>query len=541
MRQPIIQVTERPAATRGVRDLSQKRDMSGRDCFGRQQQGKKRVAGRQEAEADADHDARRAQARGRDGRHHRGLRAGQEDGRQGDRRLKKLWAHGHDGRQHQPGHRPRHRDDDRQRVRLRGRVDGVQRGRGPRERDARTTPRTWSPRAPVVTIMGHVDHGKTSLLDAIRKANVAAGEAGGITQHIGAYKVRRRAAATIVFLDTPGHEAFTAMRARGAKVTDIVVLVVAADDGVMPQTDRGDQPRQGGQGADHRRHQQDRQAGRQPGPRSASKLAEHGLVPEEWGGDTIFVERLGARPRQGIDKLLEMLVLQAEVLELKANPNKPAKGTVIEARLDRGRGPVATVLVQEGTLQARRHLVAGEHFGQGPRHARTTRGSTVTEAGPVDAGRGARPRRRARRRRDRSTSSADEKAGQGAGRAPPRRSAARRSWPGTGQASRSRTSSRRSRRARSRSSRSSSRPTCRARSRRSPSALTQALDRRGEGQRHPRRRRRHHRDRRQPGQASQGHHRRLQRAPGRQGRSSSPSRRASTSGSTTSSTRRSTT
>jgi translation initiation factor IF-2 len=234
------------------------------------------------------------------------------------------------------------------------------------------------PRAPVVTIMGHVDHGKTSLLDAIRKANVAAGEAGGITQHIGAYKVAGEKG-DVVFLDTPGHEAFTAMRARGAQMTDIVVLVVAADDGPMPQT------------IEAINHAKEAQVPivvainkiDKPGANPdliRNKLSEHQLVSEEWGGTTIFVN-VSAKTKEGIDKLLEMLALQAELLELKANPNKQAKGHVIEARLDRARGPISTILVEDGTLKLGDLVVAGEYSGK-IRAMLGDKGQTLTEAGP---------------------------------------------------------------------------------------------------------------------------------------------------------------
>ncbi|HVZ72196.1 MAG TPA: translation initiation factor IF-2, partial [Polyangia bacterium] len=239
-------------------------------------------------------------------------------------------------------------------------------------------PEDLVPRAPVVTIMGHVDHGKTSLLDAIRKANVAAGEAGGITQHIGAYKVSSERG-DVVFLDTPGHEAFTAMRARGAQMTDIVVLVVAADDGPMPQTIEA---------INHAKEAQvpivvainkiDKPGANVDAIRN--KLSEHGLVSEEWGGDTIFVP-VSAKTKEGIDKLLEMLALQAEVLELRANPNKAGKGHVVEARLDRARGPVSTILVEDGTLKVGDLLVAGEYSGK-IRAMLGDKGQTVTEAGP---------------------------------------------------------------------------------------------------------------------------------------------------------------
>ena len=217
------------------------------------------------------------------------------------------------------------------------------------------------PRPPVVTVMGHVDHGKTSLLDAIRQTDVAAGEAGGITQHIGASVVSidgRR----IVFIDTPGHEAFTRMRARGAKVTDIVVLVVAADDGLMPQTLEA---------IDHARaasvpiivaiNKIDKPEA-QP-ERVKRQLSDRGLMPEEWGGDTVVVE-VSARAKTNIDKLLEMILLVADLRELRANPSAPASGTVLESRVDRGRGPVATVLVQNGTLHTGDIFIVGAVYGK---------------------------------------------------------------------------------------------------------------------------------------------------------------------------------
>jgi translation initiation factor IF-2 len=222
-------------------------------------------------------------------------------------------------------------------------------------------PEELKARPPVVTIMGHVDHGKTSLLDYIRKSNIIAGESGGITQHIGAYYVERKGG-DIVFLDTPGHEAFTAMRARGAKVTDIIVLVVAADDGVMPQTKEA---------INHGRaanipivvaiNKIDKPEANVE--RVRRELAELGLAPEEWGGQTIFGS-ISARTGQGVDELLELILLQAEVLELKANPDKPARGTVIEAKLDKSRGPVATVLIRNGTLKQGSFFICGEHFGK---------------------------------------------------------------------------------------------------------------------------------------------------------------------------------
>ncbi|MBA3465526.1 MAG: translation initiation factor IF-2 [Deltaproteobacteria bacterium] len=234
-------------------------------------------------------------------------------------------------------------------------------------------------RAPVVTIMGHVDHGKTTLLDSIRKARVAAGEAGGITQHIAAYKVKAPNGGDIVFLDTPGHEAFTEMRARGAQATDIVVLVVAANDGVMPQT------------IEALAHAKDAKVtiivavNKIDMPDAApervkQQLADHGLIPEEWGGDTIYVN-VSALKGEGIDKLLESIAVSAEVLELKATTDKPASGLVIEARLDRNRGPMATVLIQEGTLRPGDIIVAGRTFGK-VRAILDDRGNSLDEAGP---------------------------------------------------------------------------------------------------------------------------------------------------------------
>jgi translation initiation factor IF-2 len=240
-------------------------------------------------------------------------------------------------------------------------------------------PEDLVPRAPVVTVMGHVDHGKTSLLDAIRKANVAAGEAGGITQHIGAYKVHTAGQGDVVFLDTPGHEAFTAMRARGAQMTDIVVLVVAADDGPMPQTVEAINHAKAAEVPLVVAINKIDKPGANP-QQIRTKLMEHQLVSEEFGGDTIFVE-VSAKTKQGVDKLLEMLALQAEVLELKSNPKKPAKGNVVEARLDRGRGAIATALVMEGTLRVGDLVVAGETYGK-IRAMLGDKGQNVTEAGP---------------------------------------------------------------------------------------------------------------------------------------------------------------
>lgn len=234
------------------------------------------------------------------------------------------------------------------------------------------------PRPPVVTIMGHVDHGKTSLLDAIRKTRISETEAGGITQHIGAYHVSTDKG-QIAFLDTPGHEAFTAMRARGAQITDIVVLVVAADDGVMPQTTEAINHAKAAKvpiivainkidktNADPEKVQRE--------------LAEIGLTPESWGGDTIYVN-VSAKQSQGIDDLLEMILLQAEVLELKANPDKLAAGHVVEAKIDSGRGAVATVLVKEGTLRTGDPIICGLHYGR-IRTMLDHRGNPVESAGP---------------------------------------------------------------------------------------------------------------------------------------------------------------
>jgi translation initiation factor IF-2 len=240
-------------------------------------------------------------------------------------------------------------------------------------------PEDLVPRAPVITVMGHVDHGKTSLLDAIRQTAVAAGEAGGITQHIGAYHVdvgTRR----VVFLDTPGHEAFTLMRARGAKVTDIVVLVVAADDGVMPQTlEAIDHAKAAGVPIVVAVNKIDK-AEAQP-DRVRQQLADRGLSPEEWGGTTVFVN-VSAKKKQGLEQLLEMLLLVADLQEVKANPKKPALGTVLEARLDKGRGPVATVLVQDGTLSVGDTVVAGAVAGK-IRALVDDRGARLKQAGPA--------------------------------------------------------------------------------------------------------------------------------------------------------------
>lgn len=237
------------------------------------------------------------------------------------------------------------------------------------------------PRAPFVTVMGHVDHGKTSLLDAIRKTNVALGEAGGITQHIGASEVYINGE-KIVFLDTPGHEAFTAMRARGAHVTDIAVLVVAADDGVMPQTVESiSHAKAAGVPIIVAINKIDK-PGANP-DRVKQELTEHNILVEDWGGDTICVP-VSAKTGEGITNLLEMILLQAEVLELKANPNRMAKGSVVEARLDKNRGPVATLLVDNGTLKSGQSVVVGNCYGR-IRLMTDYRGKKISKAGPATA------------------------------------------------------------------------------------------------------------------------------------------------------------
>jgi translation initiation factor IF-2 len=245
--------------------------------------------------------------------------------------------------------------------------------------DASDPPESLQPRAPVVTIMGHVDHGKTSLLDAIRSTEVAAGEVGGITQHIGAYQVTSPSGGRITFIDTPGHAAFTAMRARGAKVTDIVVLVVAADDGVMPQTVEAIHHAKAAKVpiivAINKIDRPDAKP-----ERVRTELLQHEIQVESLGGDVLELE-VSAKEKINLDKLLDTIALQAEVLELKANPNRPAEGTVIEARLDRGRGPVATVLVQRGTLKPGDIVVAGSEWGRVRALASDT-GHSVVAAGP---------------------------------------------------------------------------------------------------------------------------------------------------------------
>jgi translation initiation factor IF-2 len=235
------------------------------------------------------------------------------------------------------------------------------------------------PRAPVVTVMGHVDHGKTSLLDAIREAEVAAGEAGGITQHIGAYEVHADDR-KIVFIDTPGHEAFTRMRARGAKVTDIVVLVVAADDGVMPQTEEAIAHAKAANVQIVVAINKIDKPNAEP-ERVKRQLSDRGLMPEEWGGTTVMVE-VSARTKQNIPRLLEMILLVADLLELKADPDAPGSGTVLESRMDKGRGPVATVLVQNGTLNVGDVFIVGAVYGK-VRAMFNDRGQPIQKAEPA--------------------------------------------------------------------------------------------------------------------------------------------------------------
>ena len=235
-------------------------------------------------------------------------------------------------------------------------------------------------RPPIITIMGHVDHGKTSLLDKIRHANVVSGEAGGITQHIGAYQVTTESGAVLSFLDTPGHEAFTTIRARGAKVTDIVVLVVAADDGVMEQTKEAvSHSKAAGVPIVVAVNKMDKE-GADP-DRVKRELSDLGLMPEDWGGDTIFAH-VSAKKRQGLDELLELILLQAEVLDLKANPDKPGRGHVVEAKLDKGRGPVGTVLIQEGQISQGDAFVCGLISGK-VRAMFDDQGRQIKTAGPA--------------------------------------------------------------------------------------------------------------------------------------------------------------
>lgn len=244
--------------------------------------------------------------------------------------------------------------------------------------DSEDEEQNLAPRAPVVVVMGHVDHGKTSILDVIRHSNVTEGEAGGITQHIGAYRVKV-GDRDVTFLDTPGHAAFTTMRARGAMVTDIAVLVVAADDGIMPQTVEAiNHAKAAGVSIIVAINKMDK-VGANP-ERVKEQLTEYSLVPEDWGGDTPCIP-VSAHTKQGIDDLLEMIILTADMMELKANPDRAAKGTVVEARLDKGMGPVATVLVQNGTLRSGDVIVAGTTVGR-VRSMMDDKGRKVQEAGP---------------------------------------------------------------------------------------------------------------------------------------------------------------
>ncbi|MCL6588690.1 MAG: translation initiation factor IF-2 [Firmicutes bacterium] len=246
------------------------------------------------------------------------------------------------------------------------------------EAEKPSRPLNLVPRPPIVTILGHVDHGKTTLLDAIRQTNVTDQEFGGITQHIGAYQVEVDGK-KITFVDTPGHEAFTAMRARGAQVTDLAVLVVAADDGVMPQTIEAiDHARAAGVPILVAINKIDKPEANID--RTRQQLAEHGLVVEEWGGDTVAVQ-ISAKEKQGLDELLEMIILVSELQELKADPNGPVDATVIEAKLDRGRGPVATVLVKSGTLKVGDSIVVGESYGK-IKLMLDDRGHRISKAGP---------------------------------------------------------------------------------------------------------------------------------------------------------------
>ena len=247
------------------------------------------------------------------------------------------------------------------------------------EIDIQDDEKDLQPRCPVVTIMGHVDHGKTTLLDTIRKSAVVEGEFGGITQHIGAYQVEVNGK-KVTFVDTPGHEAFTAMRARGAQVTDIVIIVVAADDGVMPQTKEAiDHAKAAGVPIVVAINKIDKE-GADP-ERIKGEMAEHGLLPEDWGGDTVYCE-ISAKKRIGIEELLETLTVVAELADLKANPNRYAYGSVVEGKLDKGRGPVATLLVENGTLRAGDPIVVGTSFGR-VRQMLDDRGKIIKEALPA--------------------------------------------------------------------------------------------------------------------------------------------------------------
>ena len=244
-------------------------------------------------------------------------------------------------------------------------------------------PADLKPRNPIITVMGHVDHGKTTLLDYLRKANVAGGEAGGITQHIGAYQVTLKSDDKVTFLDTPGHEAFTAMRARGAQVTDIVIVVIAADDAVMPQTKEAiNHSQAAGVPMVFAFNKMDKAGA--DAEKIKGQLAEMNILVEDWGGEYQSQE-ISAKNGTGVDTLLEKVILQAELLELKANPDRISNGTVIEARVDKGRGNVATMLVQNGSLSVGDPLVAGVHFGK-VRALINQKGEQVRKVGPVYPG-----------------------------------------------------------------------------------------------------------------------------------------------------------
>ena len=322
-------------------------------------------------------------------------------------------------------------------------------------------------RPPVVTVVGHVDHGKTRLLDAIRNEDVAGGETGGITQHIGAYQVHREHEGVdrpITFIDTPGHEAFTAMRARGAKVTDIAILVVAADDGVMPQTIEALNHMQAADVPIVVAVNKIDVEGANPA-KVRQQLTEYNLVAEEYGGETMFVD-VSAKQGLNIDQLLEAVLLTADAaLDLRANPDREARGIAIEANLDKGRGATATVLIQTGTLHVGDAIVAGSSHGR-VRAMLDEHGNAGAGGGPVPSGAGARV---CPRSRGPATPSSSPPTTAPRGRSPrsARRPTVRPAWPRPASASRSRTSTRPSRRARSTPSTSSSRVTCRVRSRRS--------------------------------------------------------------------------